>query len=77
MGDDDRNTAQRYAGIALGLVNGFGNIGGFGGPYVVGVLRDSTKSFAAGFVFLSGCLLLAGLLVLFLRTPKPDLLTAK
>ena len=62
---------KRYAGVALGLVNGFGNIGGFGGPYIVGALRDSTKSFGAGFIFLSCCLLLSGTLILFLRTPAP------
>jgi sugar phosphate permease len=63
---------RRSAGVALGLCNGFGNLGGIGGPYAVGALRDSTKSFAAGFVFLGGCLLLSGSLVLLIRPHKQD-----
>lgn len=62
---------KRSAGIALGLINGVGNVGGFVGPYIVGALRDRTRSFAAGFVFLSSCLVLAGVLVLFLRKGEP------
>jgi nitrate/nitrite transporter NarK len=62
---------KRSAGIALGLINGVGNIGGFAGPYVVGALRDRTQSFAAGFIFLSLCLIVAGILVLFLRKGEP------
>src|SRR5262249_3544279 len=57
------------AGLALGMVNGVGNVGGFGGPYIVGALRDYTHSFAAGFLFLSGCLVLAGFLLLLLAKP--------
>ena len=57
---------RHTAGLALGLINGTGNIGGFAGPYVVGVLRDNTGGFLAGFLFLSACLVLAGVLVPFL-----------
>ena len=60
---------KRTAGIALGLVNGVGNLGGVAGPYVVGALKDHTQSFAAGFFFLSGCLVAAGLLMLLLGKP--------
>jgi ACS family tartrate transporter-like MFS transporter len=63
---------KRSAGMALGLINGFGNIGGFGGPYAVGALRDKTGSFMAGIVFLSACLALSGILVLFLRPGNTD-----
>ena len=59
---------KRSAGMALGLINGFGNLGGFGGPYAVGALRDGTGSFAAGFLFLSACLALSGVLMLSLKT---------
>jgi MFS family permease len=60
---------KQTAGMALGLVNGVGNLGGFGGPYVVGVLKDSTKSFTAGFVFLAISLIGAGMLMLLLAKP--------
>jgi ACS family tartrate transporter-like MFS transporter len=62
----------RSAGMALGLINGFGNIGGFGGPYAVGALRDATGSFGAGIAFLSACLALSGVLILFLRPGKTE-----
>jgi MFS family permease len=60
---------KKTAGLALGLVNGVGNVGGFGGPYIVGALKDYTNSFAAGFLFLSSCLILAGFLLLLLSKP--------
>jgi MFS family permease len=55
------------AGLSLGLINAFANLGGLAGPYVVGALRDRTGSFVPGVVFLSACLLTAGLLTLTLR----------
>jgi MFS family permease len=63
---------KESAGVALGLINGFGNFGGFAGPYIVGILRDSTGSFSAGFVFLSAALVLAGVLVPFLGISSGD-----
>ncbi len=60
---------KHTAGVALGLVNGVGNIGGFGGPYVVGALRDATQSFTAGFVFLSLCLIVSGVMMLLVAKP--------
>jgi MFS family permease len=63
---------KQSGGVALGLINGVGNVGGFAGPYMVGALRDATRSFTAGFIFLSSCLILAGVLVLFLRNRAPE-----
>jgi ACS family tartrate transporter-like MFS transporter len=45
------------AGIAL--INTMASLGGFVGPYAVGVVRDVTGSFAGGLVFLAALLLLA------------------
>ena len=53
------------AGIAL--INSFGNLGGFVGPYVVGYLSDTTGSFYAGLLFLAALVLVAGLLALAVR----------
>lgn len=58
---------RHSAGIALGLVNGMANLGGFVGPYLVGMLRDRTQSFLPGFLFLSLSLVLAGVLTLLVR----------
>jgi MFS family permease len=67
---------RRTAGVALGLVNGVGNIGGFLGPYAVGALHDSTQSFAAGFVFLSLCLIVSGIMMLLVAKPGQRVLEA-
>lgn len=53
------------AGIAL--VNSFGNLGGFVGPFVVGYLTETTGSFYTGLLFLATLVLAAGLLTLAVR----------
>ena len=53
------------AGIAL--VNSFGNLGGFVGPYVVGRLSDTTGSYYTGLLLLAALVLVAGLLTLAVR----------
>ena len=53
------------AGIAL--INCFGNLGGFVGPYAVGVIGDKTGSFKTGLVFVGLSLLTSAMLILALR----------
>lgn len=53
------------AGIAL--INSVGNIGGYVGPDLLGYVRDTTNSFAAGLVAVGAILALGGLLVLAAR----------
>lgn len=50
------------AGIAL--VNSMGNLGGFAGPFIVGVIKQATGSFTAALLFLAGALLLGALIAL-------------
>jgi MFS family permease len=50
------------AGIAL--INSIGNLAGFGGPYLIGWVKDSTGSTATGLLVLAILPLIAGLLVL-------------
>jgi MFS transporter, ACS family, tartrate transporter len=57
--------AAAAGGIAL--INSFGNLGGFLGPYVIGWLRETTGSFNAGLYFLSGSLVLSALLAYSVR----------
>jgi MFS transporter, ACS family, tartrate transporter len=52
------------AGIAF--INSVGNLGGFVGPTLVGVIRDRTGSDTAALYSLGGALLLMGLVALFL-----------
>jgi len=53
------------AGIAL--INSIGNLGGFVGPYAVGVLKVKTGHFAAGLYGLAALLVLGGVLALARR----------
>jgi ACS family tartrate transporter-like MFS transporter len=56
-------TGSAAAG-GIALINSIGNLGGFVGPYVVGWIRDVTKSYEAGLYFLGGLALVAGVLTL-------------
>jgi sugar phosphate permease len=53
-------------GAALGLQNAIGNLGGYMGPKFVGVLKDSTGSYHAGFFFLAGALVLGAIMTVIL-----------
>jgi MFS transporter, ACS family, tartrate transporter len=71
------------AGAAsVGLINSFGNLGGFVGPYCVGWLSNRTDGFGAGVLYLAGAAAAAALLILSasrpLRkaTPEPAPVTA-
>ena len=54
------------AGIAL--INSVGNLGGFVGPYLVGVVRDRTHGFAAALLMLALFPLIGGLVTLAVRS---------
>jgi MFS transporter, ACS family, tartrate transporter len=55
------------AAAGIGLINTFGSLGGFVGPYAVGFIRDRTGGFAGGLVFLAALLLLAAIAATTLR----------
>jgi MFS transporter, ACS family, tartrate transporter len=48
---------------AIALINSIGNLAGFGGPYLIGWIKDSTGSTANGLLALSVLPLIGGLLV--------------
>jgi len=50
------------AGIAM--INSFGNIGGFAGPYLTGFLRDLTGNNKAGMFVVAAFMVMAGIVVL-------------
>jgi nitrate/nitrite transporter NarK len=66
------NTVLTGVGAAagIGLINSFGNLGGFLGPYVTGSLQDLTDSFRTGLWLVAGFMVLAGVLTLSLRIPR-------
>ncbi len=64
----------------IALVTAIGNIGGFAGPYVVGLVRDATGSFAGALVTFAGLAAVAALLALRLPAPRaspPDPLSLR
>jgi MFS transporter, ACS family, tartrate transporter len=58
-------TGSAAAG-GIALVNSIGNLGGFVGPYVVGLVKDLTGGFAGGLYLLAAFLLLAAVIVIVL-----------
>jgi len=56
------------AATAIGLINSFGSLGGFAGPYAFGYLKTATGSFRPGLWCLVVCCLLAGLLATQVRS---------
>ena len=53
------------AGIAA--INSIGNLGGFVGPYVIGLVRTSTGQFKGGLLLVSAALAISGMVVLRVR----------
>ncbi len=56
------------AAAGIGLVNSFGNLSGFLGPYLTGWLQDLTGNFRIGLWIVAGFMVLAGVIALSLRT---------
>jgi len=59
--------ATASAGIAL--INSIGNLGGFAGPYILGLTRTSSGNFKSGLLVLSAAMILCACLALLVRTP--------
>lgn len=58
------------AATAVGVINSFGNLGGFVGPSIFGYLKTSTGSYRSGLWVLTGCMFLAGLAASGIRVEK-------
>ena len=56
--------------VAMGSINAIGNLGGFVGPFIVGLLISRTGTPAVGQGFLIACLVVSGLVALGLRNRK-------
>ena len=52
------------AAVGMALINSIGNLGGYLGPIVVGMIKDSTKSFEMALYFLGACALLSAVITL-------------
>ena len=62
-------TGSAAAG-GIALINSVGNLGGYVGPYIVGVIKDRTHSNLAALLFLGSSLFLMGILALMM--PKAE-----
>jgi ACS family tartrate transporter-like MFS transporter len=51
----------------IALINSIGNLGGYVGPFIVGWIKDSTKSFEMALYFLAACSLALGAVVFVAR----------
>src|SRR4051794_24964936 len=60
--------AAAAAGIAL--INSIGNLGGFGGPYLVGLVKDATGSTDGGLIVLAIILAIGSVVALFATHEK-------
>jgi ACS family tartrate transporter-like MFS transporter len=58
-------------------INFCGNLGGLFGPYAIGLVRQSTGSFALPIYAMAGLLLAGALLMLFLRSPSAPALARR
>ena len=63
--------SETAAAAAIGVINCFGNLGGFLGPYMVGALSNTSGSYRSGMLFLGACATLASLLVLSVAGTAP------
>jgi MFS transporter, ACS family, tartrate transporter len=65
------------AAASIGMINSFGNLGGFLGPYAIGWLTRRTGDFRASMLVLALCAFASGLLVLRVRVGTPARVPAR
>ena len=61
---------ESAAAASIGLINSFGNLGGFVGPYILGYVRTATNSFNIGLACLAVSMVLGAACVLSVRSHK-------
>jgi ACS family tartrate transporter-like MFS transporter len=54
------------AAASIGLINAFGNLGGWVGPTVVGVVREHTGSYRTGLWFLAASMVVSAVIIIAL-----------
>jgi ACS family tartrate transporter-like MFS transporter len=68
--------SESAAAAAIGFINSVGNLGGFVGPFIVGMFVAKTKSFDLGLWYLVGSFFISGILMLAVgsgwKRPRPE-----
>ncbi|MEB4887662.1 MFS transporter [Priestia megaterium] len=59
--------AAEAAAVGIGIINSIGNFGGFVGPYVIGVLNDTTGNLFLSLIFLALMLVLTSIQVFLVK----------
>ncbi len=60
------------AAACIGLINAIGNLGGWVGPSLMGMLRDATGTYSRGLLVLAAALVIETIIVSSLRLPARD-----
>ncbi|MDM0109185.1 MFS transporter [Variovorax sp. J22R24] len=67
--------SRSTAAVSIAVINSIGNLGGFVGPYMIGVVKGTSNSATGALAFLAGLLVIAFLMTLFMRVqndqPEP------
>jgi len=63
---------ESAAAVSVGFINSVGNLGGFIGPYVVGLLRAQGVAESTVIWLLSAAMALGAVLILLLRIPRQE-----
>ena len=56
--------------VGIAFINSVGNLGGFVGPYVIGLVRTSTGQFKGGLLLVSAALAVSGAIALTVRSER-------
>lgn len=60
------------AAVSIAVINSIGNLGGFVGPSLIGMVKGNSNSAATGLLFLSALLLIGFLMTLFMRVTNRE-----
>ena len=63
--------SESAAAATFGLITSVSQIGGFAGPYAIGLLNEKTHTVVAGFGFIALAYITAGCLILRVRVVNP------
>lgn len=63
--------SETAAAGAIGLINSIGNIGGWVGPFLIGIIKSYTGSYTLAYLFLALCLIVSGILIFTLSKKRP------
>lgn len=64
--------SRSTAAVSIAVINSIGNLGGFVGPFMIGMVKGNTQSASAGLLFLSALLTIAFIMTLLIRLDRGD-----